>query len=223
MKIIPSSFVIEDPDYGEKGTDLLRRIERSARTCYKSEHQNALIGYMAGEWDKDKTLKFVKMLIERGHESTLEHEKVTVRIVCDRGVSHEIVRHRLASYSQESSRYCNYSQDKFGNEVTFIDLRHFLANPEARKLWETAMQQAEANYLELINQHGVPPQFARSVLPNSLKTEIVVTANVREWRHIFRLRTSKAAHPQMREVMVPMLKEFRKRFPVLFDDIEVGA
>lgn len=118
---------------------------------------------------------------------------------------------------------CNYGQDKFGNELTFIDLRHFLANPEARKLWETSMQQAETNYLELVNQHGVPPQFARSVLPNSLKTEIVVTANIREWRHIFKLRTPKAAHPQMQEIMGPLLQEFQKLIPVVFDDIEVGS
>jgi thymidylate synthase (FAD) len=223
MKIIPPSFVIEDPDYGERGWDVLRRIERCGRTCYKSEGQNARIGYMDGVWDRETTRKFIKMLIERGHESVLEHEKVTVRIVCDRGVSHELVRHRLASYSQESTRYCNYSQDKFGNELTFIDIRPHLANPEARKVWETSIQQAEANYMELINQHGVPPQFARSILPNSLKTEIVTTANVREWRHIFKLRTSKAAHPQMREIMTPMLKQFQERFPVLFDDIEGGA
>lgn len=215
MKIIPARF--ESDDLSEKvGQRILRNIELAGRTCYKSEDSNRL-------GDLDKTKKFVKMLIERGHESVLEHEKVTVRIVCDRGVTHEIVRHRIASYSQESTRYCNYGQDKFGNEVTFIDLRHFLVNPEARKLWEVAMQQAETNYLELVNQHGVPPQFARSVLPNSLKTEIVVTANIREWRHIFKLRTSKAAHPQMQEIMGPMLAEFQACIPVVFDDIEVGA
>lgn len=214
MKIIPARFEF---DLDEKeGLRLLRNIELAGRTCYKSEDNNRL-------GDLSKTKKFVKMLIERGHESVLEHEKVTVRIVCDRGVTHELVRHRLASYSQESTRYCNYGQDKFGNELTFIDLRHFMPNPEARKLWETSMQQAETNYLELVNQHGVPPQFARSVLPNSLKTEIVITANIREWRHIFRLRTSKAAHPQMQEIMGPMLAEFQACIPVVFDDIEVGA
>jgi thymidylate synthase (FAD) len=214
MKIIPARYEF---DLTEKdGQRILRSIELAGRTCYKSEDNNKL-------GDFDKTKKFVKMLLERGHESVLEHEKITVRIICDRGVTHEIVRHRIASYSQESTRYCNYSQDKFGNEVTFIDLRPFLANPEARKLWETSMQQAEKNYLELVDQHGVPPQFARSVLPNSLKTEIVVTANVREWRHIFRLRTSKAAHPQMREVMVPLLRDFQGLVPVVFNDIEAES
>lgn len=214
MKIIPARFEFDlSPKDGER---ILRNIELAGRTCYKSEDNNAL-------GDFEKTKRFVKMLIERGHESVLEHEKISVRIICDRGVTHEIVRHRIASYSQESTRYCNYGQDKFGNELTFIDLRQFLANPEARKLWETSMQQAETTYLELVNQHGVPPQFARSVLPNSLKTEIVVTANIREWRHIFKLRTSKAAHPQMQEIMGPLLQELQKLIPVVFDDIEVGS
>jgi thymidylate synthase (FAD) len=220
MKIVPASYVIETHNNLEDGMEALRCIERAGRTCYLSEETNHY-GYPG--YTEEKTRKFVKMLIERGHESVLEHARATVRIICDRGVTHELVRHRLASYSQESTRYCNYSGDKFGNEVKFIDLRHFLANPEARKLWETAMQQAETNYLELINQHGVPPQFARAVLPNSLKTEIVTTANLREWRHIFRLRTAKAAHPQMREVMQPLLEDFQKIFPVIFDDIVVGA
>lgn len=216
MKIVPASFSMEDPDYGVSGIELLTRIERAGRTCYKSVmvHDGP---------DRTKTMNFVRMLIERGHESVLEHEKVTVRIICDRGVSHELVRHRIASYSQESTRYCNYSSDKFGNELTFIDLRHLLANPEARKLWEVALEQAERNYMELTTQHGVAPQIARSILPNSLKTEIVVTANLREWRHIFKLRTSKAAHPQMQEIMGPMLQEFKGRIPVIFDDIEPGG
>jgi thymidylate synthase (FAD) len=214
MKIIPARFEFDlDANAGNK---ILRNIETAGRTCYKSEDNNKL-------GDFEKTTKFIKMLIERGHESVLEHEKVTVRIICDRGVTHELVRHRLASYSQESTRYCNYGQDKFGNELTFIDLRHFLANPTARTLWEISMHQAEINYLELVNQHGVPPQFARSVLPNSLKTEIVITANIREWRHIFKLRTSKAAHPQMQEIMGPLLQEFQTLIPVVFDDIEVGT
>ena len=220
MKIIPASYSIESHANLEDGMEALRCIERAGRTCYKSEETNKY-GY-AG-YSEEKTKKFVKMLIERGHESVIEHARATVRIICDRGVTHELVRHRLASYSQESTRYCNYSGDKFGSEVTFIDLRHFLPNPEARKLWEVAMKQAEANYLELVNQHGVPPQFARAVLPNSLKTEIVTTANLREWRHIFRLRTAKAAHPQMQEVMGSMLQDFQRIFPVIFDDIEVGS
>jgi thymidylate synthase (FAD) len=214
MNIIPSSYEF-DLDAAE-GKLILGKIEKAGRTCYRSEDNNKL-------GDFEKTKKFIKMLIERGHESVLEHEKMTVRIICDRGVSHELVRHRLASYSQESTRYCCYAKDRFNNELTFIDLRHFLPNPEARKLWEIAMQQAETNYLELVNQHGVPAQFARSILPNSLKTEIAITANIREWRHIFKLRTSKAAHPQMQEIMGPLLQEFQELIPVVFDDIEVGG
>jgi thymidylate synthase (FAD) len=220
MKIITAFYMIENPSTLAEGMEALRCIERAGRVCYKSEETNKY-GYTG--YDEEKTKKFVKMLIDRGHESVIEHSRATVRIICDRGVTHELVRHRLVSYSQESTRYCNYSGDKFGNEVTFVDLRHYLANPEGRKLWETAMQQAEATYLELVNQHGVPPQFARSVLPNSLKTEIVTTANLREWRHIFRLRAAKAAHPQMQEIMKPMLSDFQKIFPIIFDDIEAGA
>lgn len=141
-----------------------------------------------------------------------------------RNEEHNFVANGLVVHnSQESSRYCNYSSGRFGGEITFIDLRHFLANPEARKLWEISIEQAERNYMELTTQHGVSPQFARSILPNSLKTEIVVTANLREWRHIFKLRTSKAAHPQMQEIMGPLLQEFQQCIPVVFDDIEVGV
>jgi thymidylate synthase (FAD) len=210
MKIIPAGFMLSDLN-PEEGKRILQRIEMAGRTCYKSEANNPGL-------DFEKTKAFVKGVLERGHESVLEHEKITVRIICDRGVTHEIVRHRLASYSQESTRYCNYGSNKFGNEVLFIDLRHFLDNPQAEALWLAAMQNAEDCYLGMLKL-GVSPQFARSVLPNSLKTEIVVTANVREWRHIFKLRTAKAAHPQMREIMVPLLRVLCGLIPVVFDDI----
>jgi len=222
MKIVATSYVVEDPDHGTNGMDLLRRIERSGRTCYKSEEQNSRIGYMAGGWDPEKTKKFVKMLIERSHESVLEHEKLTVRIIFDRGCSHELVRHRIASFSQESTRYCNYSKDKFGNEVTFIDLRHLLKNPKSADVWLRALKQSEENYLEMLDL-GESPQIARSVLVNSLKTELVITGNIREWRLIFKQRTSSAAHPQMREIMIPLLKELQQRIPIVFDDIKENA
>jgi thymidylate synthase (FAD) len=147
----------------------------------------------------------------------LEHVWATVRIVCDRGVSHEIVRHRLAAYSQESTRYCDYSREKFGGEITFIDLTPFLP-ADALGVWAAALHEAERHYHELIALK-ISPQFARAVLPNSLKTEIVMTCNAREWRHFFTLRTAPAAHPQMRQIVQPMLTEFRRRVPVLFDDV----
>ena len=158
------------------------------------------------------------MIHDRGHLSVIEHQFVTVRIICDRGVSHEIVRHRLASYTQESTRYCNYTKGKFGREITVIEPCFWTQDDEKYQVWKQTIEQIEAGYNKLI-ELGATPQEARSVLPNSLKTEIVMTMNLREWRHFFTLRTSKAAHPQMREVAVPLLKEFQKLIPVVFDGI----
>lgn len=209
MKIINASYRIETPTYS--GEELLKGIEQAGRTCYKSEDRIT-----------DESAKsFVRKLIERGHESVLEHESITVRFVCDRGVSHEIVRHRLASYSQESTRYCNYSNDRFGNQITFIKPCFLEEGTGGYKLWKQSMFVAEKEYFELLNW-GCTPQEARSVLPNSTKTEIIMTANLREWRHFLKLRTSKAAHPQMRELTVPLLHELQAWIPVVFDDIKEG-
>ena len=206
MKIIEASYHIETPI---DGAEILKRIEKAGRTCYKSEDRIT----------EESAENFVRMLIERGHESVLEHESLTVRFVCDRGISHEIVRHRLASFSQESTRYCNYSDDRFGNEITFIKPCFLNEVSVAYRLWKQAMFVAEKKYFGLRNQ-ACTPQEARLVLPNSIKTEIVMTANLREWRHFLKLRTAKAAHPQMRELTVPLLKELQARIPVVFDDIQ---
>lgn len=207
---------------------ILRHIESSGRTCYKSEpkyrgeNPNELLA---------STREFVARLIKRGHHSVLEHHSITVRFICDRGVSHELVRHRLASFSQESTRYCDYS----GN-VAFIippwvsieageyDINWLPENldctiPDWR--WFMNMAQAEHDYHFLLG-NGWSPQQARSVLPNSLKTEIVVTANLREWRHILSLRacgTAGKPHPQMAQIMIPLLREFQSRLPIIFDDL----
>lgn len=160
-------------------------------------------------------------IIKRGHEAVLEHYSFTVKFICDRGVSHEIVRHRLASYCQESTRYCNYSKDGFGNEITVIEPCFFnLLSEENRDyyLWKEACEQAESHYFYLLNI-GKSPQEARSVLPNSLKTEVVMTTNLREWRHFFKLRCSSAAHPQMREVACMLLDKCKEKIPIIFDDI----
>ena len=205
MKIIPPSFELLDcPD----GAALLQKIELAGRVCYKSEARIT----------PDSAFGFIRRILENGHESVLEHEKLSARIVCDRGVSHEIVRHRIASYSQESTRYCNYSLNKYQNELTFIRPFFWNDDPEKLQIWKDAMAMAEHSYLALIAK-GSSPQEARSVLPNSLKTEIVVTMNMREWRHFFKLRAAAAAHPQMREIAVPMLKSFQEAVPVIFDDI----
>ena len=148
----------------------------------------------------------------------LEHEKITVRFICDRGVTHEIVRHRIASYSQESTRYCNYSQDKFGNELTFIKPCFWNEDDAQYKLWLDTMQYIEEMYNKLIAS-GAKPEEARSILPNSLKTEIVVTMNLREWRHFFKLRTDPAAHPQIREISLALLDELKQKLPIIFGDI----
>jgi len=206
-KVIEPYYVIEYPEELDQER-VLERLERYGRTCYKSEGK---IGPGSAE-------KLIRDIIARGHESVLEHEKVTVRIICDRGVTHEIVRHRIASYSQESTRFCNYAKDQFGNQITVI--RPVFWQPETveYEIWLSAMEAAERVYFKLL-EHKASPQKARSVLPNSLKTEIVVTFNLREWRHVLRLRCSKDAHPQMRQIMLPLLGEFKQKLPIFFDDI----
>jgi len=210
-------FVLETPIDRE---EVLRRLERAGRTCYKSEDR------VSG----DSAARFVRSLVSRGHESVLEHVSLTVRVVCDRGVSHEIVRHRIASYSQESTRYCNYGTDRFDRQIRCIRPSFFredtpsgLPRPDRDQgalmaEWERAMEQAEAAYLRLLDL-GATPQEARAVLPHSLKTELVMTMNLREWRHFFRLRCAQASHPQLREVAIPMLLHFRDALPEIFDEI----
>lgn len=206
MKIIEASYSIETPI---DGAEILKRIEQAGRTCYKSEDRITA----------ESAEAFVRKLILRGHESVLEHESVTVRFVCDRGISHEIVRHRIASFSQESTRYCNYSNDRFGSELTFIKPCFLEEGTVAYKQWILAVSFAGKEYFALLDC-GCTPQEARSVLPNSLKTEVVMTTNLREWRHFLKLRTAKTAHPQMRELTVPLLYELQRRIPVVFDDIK---
>lgn len=208
MKVIKPYYIIEDEIDAKR---IMLGIERAGRTCYKSEGR---IGDGTAE-------KFIAAIIKRGHESVLEHEKVTVRFICDRGVTHELVRHRIASYSQESTRYCNYAQDKFGSELTFIKPCFWEEGKDDDKiaLWTKTMETVEKTYNEMIAL-GARPEEARSILPNSLKTEIVVTMNMREWRHYFKLRTSAAAHPQIREISCALLAEFKEKLPVLFGDIE---
>lgn len=208
MKIIEPYFVIESIIDGH---NILKKIEKAGRTAYKSEDHITL----------DSAVEFVDMINKRGHHSVIEHESVTVRVICDRGVTHEIVRHRLASYTQESTRYCNYTKGKFGGEITVIEPCFWNEKDEKYQVWKRAVIQTEKAYNKLI-ELGATPQEARSVLPNSLKTEIVMTMNLREWKHFFKLRTSEAAHPQMREIAIPLLNEFKKLIPVIFDDIIFG-
>lgn len=213
MRIIKPSIYILDVLNQEK---ILKRLELVGRTCYKSE--NRITDFSCVE--------FVRKIIKSGHHAIIEHYDISIRIICDRGVTHEIVRHRIASYAQESTRYCNYASGKFGNEITVIEPCFWrisdLAVDEKMKIWRVAMSNAETLYLRLIAL-GSTPQEARSVLPNSLKTEIIVKFNLREWRHFLTLRTSKAAHPQMREVANMILLEFKEKLPVIFEDISLSV
>lgn len=192
-------------------------VETAGRTCYLSERVEG-----------DTTENFIKRAIRRGHESILEHATVSLRFICDRGVSHELVRHRLASYSQESTRYCNYSKGKFGNEITVIQPCWLeKPGPEVTEatdwdVWEFEMERAEQTYFKLLGM-GWTPQQARSVLPNSLKTEIVVTMNIRNWRHFFKMRyfgVSGAPHPQMAEVAELAYNLLNSRYPAFFFDLK---
>lgn len=225
MNILKAKFEILTP-ISKGGIDELKRIEEIARVCYKSE------GRITEDGESAK--KFVQMLINRGHEAMLEHSSLSVKFVVDRGVSHELVRHRIASFAQESTRYVNYSLDKFGNEINVIDIADGIAldnkmcNMDAEVIqliimeWLSAMEDAERHYMRMI-ELGATPQIARSVLPNSTKTEITVTANYREWRAFFKLRVPNTAHPQMRQVTIPLLRELKGLIPVVFDDIECPA
>ena len=195
--------------YGDvNGQEILNKIEKCGRVCYKSE----------GKIEEGSAEKFVAGIIKRGHEAVLEHASVTVKFVVDRGVSHEIVRHRIASYCQESTRYCNYSKDDFGSEITCIIPHYLDYKSEGWETWKAAMKSCEDAYFKLLDI-GHTAQEARAVLPNSLKTEVVMTANLREWRTFFKLRCANAAHPQMREVTRPLLEDFKNLIPVVFDDI----
>lgn len=207
--IKPYTQIYKDFD----GQKMLQKIEAAARTCYKSE----------GKIQEGSAAKLVAGLIKSGHEAMLEHASVTVKFVVDRGISHELVRHRLASFAQESTRYCNYSKDDFGSEITFIIPDYLEYKSEGWNIWKESMKQAEDAYFKMLD-FGLSPQQARAVLPNSLKTEVVMTANLREWRHFFKLRalgTTGKPHPQMLEVTVPLLEDMKNLIPVVFDDLVV--
>jgi thymidylate synthase (FAD) len=229
LRVIEPSFEIihPDPEHQLVGQEMLVRLEEIARTCYKSEDKIT----------EGSAEKLVKALVKRKHFPMLDHFSITVRIICDRGVTHEIVRHRIAAYAQESTRFCNYSKEKYGDHLTFIKPCFFPDIPTGEFnnasdvclesndqlgrdawLWLMAMENAEHYYLELIKE-GASPGEARSVLPNSLKTEIVCTLDITAWRHFFTLRTASGAHAQMREITQPMLRKFRELFPIVFDGV----
>ena len=208
MKIIKPTVEILD-DINQDA--ILKKLEFAGRVCYKSE---------AGI-KQDSADGFIAAIIKRGHESVIEHFSFSAKFTVDRGVSHEIVRHRLASYSQESTRYCNYGKDGFGGEITVIEPSFLIYSTDGYDIWQKGCEQAEKAYFDLLNW-GCKPEEARAVLPNSLKTEIIMTANLREWRHFIKLRTSPKAHPQIREVANKLLAMLRQSLPVIFDDLGDG-
>lgn len=192
----------------ETEIEMAKKIEMAGRTCYKSEDKIT----------PESSIDFIKMILNRRHGAMLEHANITVRFITDRGVSHEIVRHRIASYAQESTRYCNYSKDKFGNKISVIKPVDISNDSSAYDIWLDAVNSAAENYFKLLSE-GCSPQIARSVLPTCTKTEIVVTMNIREWRHFFELRCEKAAHPDMKCVAWIALNKFMLAYPTFFSDI----
>ena len=210
MKVIKASYEILTP-ISEGGIEELKRIEQAARTCYKSE------GLITEDGESAK--KLIKMLVERSHEAMLEHSSITIKFICSRAISHELVRHRLAAWAQESQRYVNYSKNKYNSEITVIEPLSFSKNSQKYIDWKRACREAETAYFNLLAD-GCTPQEAREVLPNSTKTEVVMTCNYRELRHFLKLRTDVAAHPYMREITRPLLDELKSRIPIIFDDIE---
>lgn len=199
MQIVYPSASLE---FAMKEVDLMKKIELAGRTCYKSE----------GNITENSCISFIRMILKNNHQSVLEHAAITARFICDRGVSHELVRHRIASYSQESQRYCNYGT---GGNVVFVYPHWFDSGTMTEKdTWQETMEFCESQYIRLLEQ-GFSPQDARSVLPNSTKTEIVVTANLREWIHILKLRTHQSAHPDMRLLMGLFSNELKKNYPNL--------
>ena len=208
MKIVEQSYEIMT-EISPGGIKELQQIERAGRVCYKSEDKIT----------DESAMAFVGRLIKSGHEAMLEHSSLAVKFITDRGITHELVRHRVASFAQESTRYCNYSKEKFGEEITVIRPTWYENSRNDKDVaFRYACRDAETAYFELLYQ-GLTPQDARAVLPTCLKAELVMTANYREWRHIFKLRTAPDAHPQMRALLTPLLEELRQRIPVVFEDI----
>lgn len=206
MQISKAGYEIMDT---LNGAEILKKIEKVARVCYKSEDK---IGEGTAE-------KMVRALIRSNHLAMLEHFSFSVKFIVDRGISHEIVRHRVASFAQESTRYCNYGRS---GSVAFIKPCYLAYDTTPFDNWVDSCMRAERDYMDML-ENGYTPQEARAVLPTSLKTEVVMTANLREWRHFFSLRACGSTgkpHPQMLEVAVPLLKELKEIIPAVFDDLE---
>lgn len=205
MRIVEPWIKVEKID----GKKIMKRIERACRTCYRSE----------GKITEDSYKKLLGNCITRGHESVLEHEKVTVRIYSDVGSYKDLTRHRFASFSVESTRYCSYDKDKYGNEIAFMNPAGYMENEEMYEIWKHTMQEIEKGYIKM-KELGATTDMCRELLPHSTAGEYTMTANIREWKHILALRTTKHVHPSIRQVLIPLLKYFQEEMPEIFGDVE---
>lgn len=205
MRIVEPWIKVEKID----GKKIMKRIERACRTCYRSE----------GKITEDSYKKLLGNCITRGHESVLEHEKVTVRIYSDVGSYKDLTRHRFASFSVESTRYCSYDKDKYGNEIAFMNPAGYMENEEMYEIWKQTMQEIEKGYIKM-KELGATTDMCRELLPHSTAGEYTMTANIREWKHILALRTTKHVHPSIRQVLIPLLKYFQEEMPEIFGDVE---
>ena len=205
MKIIDPLIEVENVD----GIEIMKRIERACRTCYRSE----------GNITEDSYKRLLNNCITRGHESVLEHEKITVRMTCDIGVYKDLTRHRIAAFSIESTRYCNYGKDKFDNEIKFIKPCNLEEGTELYDEWKNCCQNIEEAYLNMSKLEATPDQM-RMILPHSTAAEVTMTADIREWKHILSLRTTNHVHPSIRQLMIPLLLHFKKLMPEIFGEVE---
>lgn len=204
MRLVEPWIKVEKFD----GVKIMKKLERACRTCYRSE----------GSVTEDSYKKLLTNCITRGHESVLEHEKITVRICNDIGSYKDLTRHRFASFSVESTRYCSYDKDKYGNEISIIN-PVYIENKEIYEVWKKTMEEMEKGYIKM-KELGATTDMVREVLPHSTAAEYTMTANIREWKHLLSLRTTKHVHPSIRQVLIPLLRLFKQEMPEIFDDVE---
>lgn len=209
MKIIRPWIEVKDFN----GVEMMKNLELAAKQCYRSQNNITDESYK----------KFLTGCLQRGHESVIEHEKISIRMCCDVGCYKDLTRHRHASFSIESTRYCNYSKDKFDNQINFIKPCNIGEGTEAYSIWEDCMSNLEFYYNKMAGLEGTTVDQLRMLLPHSTAAEIYMTANMREWRHIFSLRADKHAHPSVQQVMIPLLLHFKEKLPELFADINYNT
>ena len=204
MRLVEPWIKVENFD----GVKIMKRIERACRTCYRSEDKISEESYK----------NLLTNCLNRGHESVLEHEKITVRIYSDIGIYKDLTRHRFASFSVESTRYCSYNKDKYGNEIAVVN-PVYMEDKEVFETWKKAIEDMEKAYMKM-KELGASTDMCREVLPHSTAAEYTMTANIREWKHILELRTTNHVHPAIRQVLIPLLLLFKEQMPEIFGDIE---